>query len=69
LLGALERRGHAARHKLQMDQPQPIDWCADRLPESLRKARAHPEWSALNPLRLEPAGRQAQVAKLTELLG
>jgi hypothetical protein len=68
LLGALERRGHAARDKLQMDQPQSIDWCKDHLPDSLRKARAHPEWSSLNPVRLEPAGRQAQIMQLVRQL-
>jgi small GTP-binding protein len=68
LLGALERRGHAARDKLQMDQQQSIDWCKDHLPDSLRKARAHPEWSSLNPVRLEPAGRQAQIMQLVRQL-
>ncbi|WP_017938503.1 DUF3482 domain-containing protein [Zestomonas thermotolerans] len=60
LLQALEARGHAALEAIRLDCPQDREWREGRLPEALRKARAHPEWSALNPgARLGDPERQA----------
>lgn len=70
LLAALNARGHAATTAIQLDTPQDKSWREGKLPEALRKARAHPEWSSLNPgARLEQAERQAQVSHLAEELG
>ncbi|MDG9922495.1 MULTISPECIES: DUF3482 domain-containing protein [unclassified Pseudomonas] len=71
LLAALLARGHAATAAIRLDQPQDSAWREARLPEALRRARAHPEWSSLNPAaRLEQAERRDQVDALTgELLG
>ena len=65
LLDALSQRGHAAQHKLQLSSPQQPAWRSGKLPVALRKARAHPEWSALNPgAQLEQAERQTQLQLL-----
>ncbi|UUY09174.1 GTPase/DUF3482 domain-containing protein [Pseudomonas sp. J452] len=65
LLAALDARGHAATTAIQLAPPQDKSWREGQLPEALRKARAHPEWSSLNPgARLEQAERQAQVTQL-----
>jgi hypothetical protein len=69
LLDALSQRGHAAQDKLQLTTPHDPAWRRDKLPAALLKARAHPEWSALNPgARLEQAERQAQVGQLAASL-
>ncbi|MBM7062418.1 GTPase/DUF3482 domain-containing protein [Pseudomonas sp. UL073] len=69
LLGALESRGHAATTAIQLSAPHDQAWRDGQLPEALKKARAHPEWSALNPAaKLGQAERQAQVAQLADSL-
>jgi hypothetical protein len=69
LLSALAARGHAAVEAIRLEAPQAQDWCAGRLPGPLTRARAHPEWSSLNPgARLEQAERRAQVGALAENL-
>ncbi|MWV15083.1 DUF3482 domain-containing protein [Pseudomonas sp. L-22-4S-12] len=69
LLAALNARGHAATTAIQLDTPQDKSWREAKLPEALRKARAHPEWSSLNPsARLEQGERQGQVERLTQEL-
>jgi hypothetical protein len=65
LLAALEARGHAAMDSIRLDTPQDKTWREGKLPEPLHKARAHPQWSALNPhSRLNQAERQEQVEAL-----
>ncbi len=49
LLNALLMRGHAAQHSILLDGPDAALRQPTQLPASLRKARAHPEWSTLNP--------------------
>ncbi|MCY1280234.1 small GTP-binding protein domain protein [compost metagenome] len=70
LLQALEARGHAATDSIRLGAPDDRDWRQGKLPEALRKARAHPEWSSLNPAaRLGQAERQLQLEQLaTQLL-
>lgn len=69
LLAALEARGHAATTAIQLDNPQDKRWRTGKLPAALHKARAHPEWSALNPAaELAQAERQAQVTQLAASL-
>ena len=69
LLVALTARGHAAVEAIRLEAPQAQDWCAGRLPAPLTRARAHPEWSSLNPgARLEQTERRAQVGALAENL-
>ncbi|WKN21711.1 GTPase/DUF3482 domain-containing protein [Azotobacter vinelandii] len=70
LLQALASRGHAAQQAIRLDNPQDRSWREDRLPEPLHKARAHPEWSTLNPgRRREQAERQEQIQVLAAELG
>ena len=70
LLQALEARGHAAVEAINLNTPQDSSWREGKLPETLHKARAHPEWSSLNPgAQLEDGERQEQVQRLAaELL-
>ncbi|MFS2156352.1 GTPase/DUF3482 domain-containing protein [Pseudomonas sp. Pseusp122] len=65
LLQALNARGHAAMERIQLDSLQDKTWREGKLPEALRKARAHPQWSSLNPqAKLRQAERQEQIAEL-----
>ena len=65
LLQALDARGHAAFEAVRIDTPEEKQWREGKLPAALGKARAHPEWSSLNPdAELEQAERQGQVAAL-----
>ena len=69
LLEALERRGHAAWQPLRLDTPQAGSWREGRLPAVLDKARAHPEWSALNAgTPLQQSTRQTAIDQLAEQL-
>lgn len=49
LMQALVRRGHAAQDSVQLPEQDPGQWREGRLPPALKRARAHPEWSSLNP--------------------
>ncbi|MBB4818254.1 hypothetical protein HNP29_001630 [Pseudomonas alcaligenes] len=50
--------------------PTEKQWRQGKLPPALGKARAHPEWSSLNPgAELEQAERQEQVKALAAELG
>jgi hypothetical protein len=65
LLLALDARGHAAFEAVRINSPEEKQWREGKLPSVLGKARAHPEWSSLNPdAELEQAERQGQVAAL-----
>ncbi len=70
LLQALEARGHAAVTAISLATPQDDNWRQGILPDALHKARAHPEWSSLNPrARLQDGERQEQAQQLAaELL-
>ncbi|MCY1545205.1 hypothetical protein D9M68_811340 [compost metagenome] len=69
LLQALEVRGHAAVDTLKLAAPQDQTWREGKLPDTLHKARAHPEWSSLNPgAQLEQVERQEQVSALSATL-
>ena len=69
LLGALNARGHAATSTIQLDTPGDDSWREGKLPEALRRARAHPDWSSLNPgARLEQMERRQQVDALASEL-
>jgi len=66
LLLALETRGHAAVEAIKLTAPQDANWREGKLPDALHKARAHPEWSSLNPgARLEDGERQEQIDALS----
>src|SRR5690606_27137388 len=71
LLTALLARGHAATTAIRLDDPRDEAWREASLPQALRKARAHPEWSSLNAgARLEQEERRQQVESLAaELIG
>ncbi len=66
LLRALDARGHAAQQRIEVNLPQDDSWRQAPLPDALTKARAHPEWSSLNPThQLEQAQRQQQIERLS----
>ncbi|MND83692.1 hypothetical protein D3C80_755630 [compost metagenome] len=69
LIHALDARGHAAMERIKLATPQEQTWREGKLPEALSKARAHPQWSSLNPgARVNQAERQEQIdALLLEL--
>ena len=67
LLIALEARGHAAVDSIKLDTPQDKTWREGKLPDALHKARAHPQWSSLNPHpKLDQTERQEQIEALAE---
>ncbi|EXF91991.1 GTPase SAR1 [Pseudomonas fluorescens HK44] len=67
LVQAMNLRGHAAMDSIQVITPQDKSWREGKLPEALTKARAHPQWSSLNPhARLSQAERQEQIEVLAQ---
>lgn len=67
LLHALNARGHAAVDSIKVATPEDKTWREGKLPEALKKARAYPQWSSLNPHpKLSQAERQAQIEALAE---
>ncbi|ANI18004.1 GTPase SAR1 [Pseudomonas citronellolis] len=69
LLAALQTRGHAAMEAIRVASPEDKQWREGKLPEALRKARAHPEWSTLNGRkRVDKSERQEQVDALAQQL-
>lgn len=69
LLAALQARGHAAMEAIRVASPEDKQWREGKLPEALRKARAHPEWSTLNGRkRVDKSERQEQVDALAQQL-
>ena len=67
LLQALEVRGHAAMDSIKLTAPLDKTWREGKLPEALHKARAHPQWSSLNPgSKLNQTERQEQVEALAK---
>ena len=67
LLQALEVRGHAAMESIKLTAPLDKTWREGKLPEALHKARAHPQWSSLNPgAKLNQSERQEQVETLAK---
>jgi hypothetical protein len=54
---------------IQVATPQDKTWREGKLPEPLNKARAHPQWSSLNPhSKLSQGERQEQVEVLAQQL-
>ncbi|MEQ6924159.1 GTPase/DUF3482 domain-containing protein [Pseudomonas mosselii] len=69
LVTALEGRGHAAQDSIRLTPADDKGWREGKLPEALRKARAHPQWSTLNPgARVNQAERQEQLKALVQQL-
>ncbi|GFM82298.1 GTPase SAR1 [Pseudomonas cichorii] len=65
LLQALDVRGHAAMDSIELSEPQDKAWREGKLPDAVHKARAHPQWSSLNPgAKLSQAERQEQIENL-----
>ncbi|MBC3414227.1 GTPase/DUF3482 domain-containing protein [Pseudomonas sp. SWRI51] len=65
LMVALESRGHAAQGSIRLNAGDEKTWREGKLPEALGKARAHPQWSTLNPgAKLNQAQRQEQLEAL-----
>jgi hypothetical protein len=62
LLFALGVRGHASIHSLELAAPEDKAWREGNLPDALKRARAHPQWSSLNPHpKLNQAERQEAI--------
>jgi hypothetical protein len=52
---------------VQVATPLDKTWREGKLPEALNKARAHPQWSSLNPqAKLNQAERQEQIESLAK---
>jgi hypothetical protein len=69
LLHALEARGHADVTVITLSLPTDHNWRQGQLPDALHKARAHPEWSSLNPAaQLEHHERAIQLSALAASL-
>jgi hypothetical protein len=68
LLAALHRRGHAAIEPLRLEAPDVKRWRKGALPEAIKSARQHPEWSALNEGFKPEAAREKAIAELAEQL-
>ncbi|MDD0973589.1 GTPase/DUF3482 domain-containing protein [Pseudomonas fontis] len=69
LLQALDSRGHAALERIKLETPPDKTWREGKLPEALSKARAHPQWSSLNPgARVSQAERLEQIETLVQNL-
>jgi len=68
LLAALERRGHAARAPLALEEPEEKAWREGPLPDELAAARARPQWSALHPAYAPDQARAAAVQALASAL-
>lgn len=68
LLEALERRGHAATTPLRLENHHPMQMMYTEVSALLHVARAHPEWSSLNPGFRHQSSRQDHVDKLVDRL-
>ncbi|MEW6764907.1 MAG: DUF3482 domain-containing protein [Pseudomonadota bacterium] len=68
LLNALEHRGHAAIHPIELDNPDIKRWRSGSLPPLLGKARSHPEWSTLNPTHSPSEALDQAIAALIDQL-
>ena len=66
LLAALTRRGHAAIEPLHLKDPDTQRWRKGALPESLRVARLHPEWSSLNEAFTPQSSREQAIQKMLD---
>ncbi|MNJ38492.1 hypothetical protein D3C77_333400 [compost metagenome] len=52
-----------------MSAPQEQSWREGKLPDALSKARAHPQWSSLNPgAKVSQPERQEQIDLLVQEL-
>lgn len=69
LLQALETRGHAATDSVEVAMPAENYWHEGKLPDAIHKARAHPQWSALNAeAKLSQPQRQEKIEELAHLI-
>lgn len=69
LLLALGVRGHAALHSIELTTPQDKTWRKGKIPEPLSRARAHPQWSTLNPHpRPNQGERQEAIDELADVV-
>jgi len=68
LLAALERRGHAAREPLVLDEAGEDAWRSAPLPPQIAAARARPDWSAAQAGYAPDAARAEAVAALARSL-
>ncbi|WP_278387599.1 DUF3482 domain-containing protein, partial [Pseudomonas oryzihabitans] len=62
-------RGHAAQGAIEVAAPDEQRWREGKLPAAVQVARAHPEWSALNPRpRLQADDRQTRIDEIAAAL-
>jgi hypothetical protein len=69
LVLALAARGHAAMQSIELAAPDDKTWRQGKLPDALNRARAHPQWSSLNPHpRLSQTERQEAIDELASVI-
>ncbi|MGB0747460.1 MAG: GTPase/DUF3482 domain-containing protein [Magnetospiraceae bacterium] len=74
LIEALLRRGHASQQRIAVAEGAAVprqDWTTGALPDSLQRARAHPDWSAFESAaagHMDSSGRRSARDDLTETL-
>nr|WP_275401509.1 DUF3482 domain-containing protein [Wenzhouxiangella limi] len=66
LLAGLRRRGHASQAPLKAADRE--RWAEKTLPAALRRARRHPEWSAVNPAAMPDPARARAIVDLAKVL-
>ena len=70
LLSLLQTRGHASQSPIALQHPASPPWQPENLPETLKKARAHPRWSSLNGefnSKSKPAAVQSLAQQLIQI--
>ncbi|NEN75539.1 DUF3482 domain-containing protein [Pelistega sp. NLN82] len=66
LIDILEKRGHAAQHKITLDQSTLTQWQTGKLPESIHLARAYPSWSSMSSSFENSADREQAINNLSK---
>src|SRR5699024_12078745 len=68
LLDALDRRGHAAQHRIERHGADYKTWQEESLPSPLKNARSYPEWSSLNKDFKDSRARGEEIRTLSQTL-
>ena len=68
LLDALDRRGHAAQHRIERHDADYKTWQEESLPSPLKNARSYPEWSSLNKDFKDSRARGEEIRTLSQTL-
>lgn len=68
LLRTLQQRGHAAMHTILLDTPEAKSWREGALPDTLKAARSHEEWSAMRHDFTTSEARDATISTLASVI-